>query len=71
MSEDIEAQVIGWVVWRDGLRPLWDTTGPKVFTDYGEAKAACRLLDVVSPVTAERFAELTRRFDGGRGSGDD
>jgi len=40
MSEDIEAQnVIGWVVWRDGLRPLWDTTGPKLFDDYAEALA--------------------------------
>jgi len=64
---DIEApEVIGWVVWRDGLRPMWDTTGPKVFTDYQEARDARRLLDVVAPVTPERLAELARRFDGGR-----
>jgi len=60
---DIEAQVIGWVVWRDGLRPLWDTDGPKVFTDYEEAQAARRLLDAVAAVTQARFEELRRRFD--------
>jgi len=64
---DIEAQVIiGWIVWRDGLRPVWDTDGPNLFTDYAEAKAARRMLDVVSPVTQERFEELRRRFDPGR-----
>ena len=66
MSEVIGAQVIGWVVWRDGLRPLWDTDGPKLFNDYQEALAARRLLDVVAPVTAERLAELARQFDPGR-----
>ena len=63
---DIEAQVIGWVVWRDGLKPLWDTDGPKVFTDYQEAQAARRLLDVVSPMTQARYDELRRQFDPGR-----
>jgi len=63
---DIEAQVIGWVVWHDGLRPLWDTDGPKVFTDYQEAQAARRLLDVVSPMTQARYDELRRQFDPGR-----
>jgi len=69
MTEIIEGQVVGWIVWRDGLRPLWDTDGPKVFTDYQEALAARRLLDAVSAVTQARYEELTRRFDPGRGSG--
>ena len=60
MTEDIEA-VIGWIVWRDGLRPAWDTSGPKVFTDYREARDARRLLDVVSPITQARYNELARR----------
>ncbi|GEM_PF-1395741 len=60
---DIETpNVIGWVVWRDGLRPVWDTDGPKVFASWQEARDARRLLDVVAPVTAERLAELARRF---------
>ena len=63
---DIEAQVIGWVVWRDGLKPLWDTDGPKLFADHDEALAARRLLDVVSPITQARYEELRRRFDPGR-----
>ena len=66
MTEIIEGQVVGWVVWRDGLRPVWDTDGPKLFNDYQEALAARRLLDVVAPVTAERLAELARQFDPGR-----
>jgi len=70
MSEHIEAQeVIGWVVWRDGLRPLWDTDGPKVFTDHDEAQAARRPLDTVAAVTQARYEEMTRWFDPGRGSG--
>jgi len=69
MSEVIEGLVIGWVVWRDGLKPLWDTDGPKLFTDYQEAQAARRLLDAVSAVTQARLEELQRRFDPGRGSG--
>ena len=67
MSEVIEgSEFAGWIVWRDGLRPLWDTDGPKLFTDYAEALAARRLLDVVAPVMAERLAELARQFDPGR-----
>lgn len=61
--EHIEGSAFaGWIVWRDGLRPVWDTDGPKLFTDYQEARAAAKMLDVVAAVTAERFAELARRF---------
>ena len=64
MSEVIEgSEFAGWVVWRDGLRPLWDTDGPKLFADHDEALAARRLLDVVSAVTQARLEELQRRFD--------
>ena len=65
---DIEAQVIGWVVWRDGREPRRNGDGI-LFTDYAEALAARRLLDVVAPVTAARLAELAWPFDPGRGSG--
>jgi len=70
MTELIERpEVVGWIIWRDGLKPLWGTDGPQVFTDYDEAQAARRLLDVVSAVTLVRYEELRRRFDPGRGSG--
>jgi len=60
---DIEAQVIGWIVWKDGRRPLWDTDGPRLFTDYAEAVAARQCLDVVAAVTQARLDELRRQFD--------
>ena len=72
MSEVIEGlaieapAVIGWIIWKDGLKLSWDGTGPKLFTDYQEALAARRLLDVVAAVTQARYEELTRRFDPGR-----
>ena len=67
MSEVIEgSEFAGWIVWRDGLRPLWDTDGPKLFADHDEALAARRLLDVVSAVTQARLEDLQRRFDPGR-----
>lgn len=68
-AELIEAQVIGWIIWCDGLQPLWDTDGPKVFTDFAEAARRRGMLDVVSPITQARYEELARRFDGGRGLG--
>jgi len=58
----IEAQVVGWIVWRDGREPRPNGDGI-LFTDYAEALAARRLLDVVSAVTQARLEELQRRFD--------
>ena len=46
------APVIGWLIWKDGLEPLWDTDGPLVFTDYTEALAKRGLLDTCEPATA-------------------
>jgi len=62
---DLTAVIVGWIVWRDGREPRRNGDGI-LFTDYAEAKAARRMLDVVSPVTQERFEELRRRFDPGR-----
>jgi len=62
----IEApEVVGWVVWRDGREPRRNGDGI-LFTDYAEAVAARQCLDTVAALTAERLAELTRRFDPGR-----
>ena len=58
----IEAQVVGWIVWRDGREPRRNGDGI-LFTDHAEALAAKRLLDVVSVVTQARYEELQRRFD--------
>lgn len=51
----------GWVVmvdtW-DAMRPFSDNGRPRLFTSLEAAKAEQGWLDVVSPVTKERFLEL-------------
>ena len=69
MIEKVESNCLGWLIWKDGLAPMWDTTGPKLFTDYQEAQRSRGWLDTCEPVTADRLAELRRRFGGGSGSG--
>ena len=63
MSEVIGgSEFAGWIVWKDGREPRRNGDGI-LFTDYQEALAARRLLDVVSAVTQARLEELQRRFD--------
>ena len=59
---------IGWIVWRDGREPRRNGHGI-LFTDHAEAVKRRGWLDTCEPVTAERLAELRRRFGGGSGSG--
>ena len=65
------AEVIGWIVLRDGLRPLWNADAPRLFADYAEAQGARRAMDTVTAVTQARCEELQRRFDAHCGSSDD
>ena len=70
MSEIVEglehiegpAPVIGWLIWKDGLAPLWDTTGPLLFTDYAEAVKRRGMLDTCEPVTLADVERARRRF---------
>jgi len=55
------AEVIGWIVWWNGLRPLLDAGKVKLFTEHGAAVAARRMLDTVAAVTQERYNELNGR----------
>jgi len=64
-----EGEVVGFVIWLDGLEPLCNAGTPKVFATYGEALAARErhplgLVSTISPITATRLAEITAR--GGR-----
>jgi len=60
-----EEPVVGWVVWKDGENVMVifsDEDGrPRLFSSYDAAKQRQGLLDVVVPVTQERYDELCGR----------
>ena len=63
MTQPIKSTIIiGWILWKSGLRPKWDTDGPKVFTTRQEAQSARGWMDTISPITATRLAEIKEKF---------
>ena len=54
--------ILGWVLWRNGLRPAWDGDSPKVFTTHQAVQAARGWFDTISPITAARLAEIKEKF---------
>ena len=64
-KEDIKglAPVVGWLVIVNGLRAMWDTDGPRLFTGYQEAQRARGWLDTCEPATAADVERWRRQFD--------